>query len=36
VLVAVGDPLEAGRLVIHTWGEPVSARVSLHDVSLVW
>jgi hypothetical protein len=36
VLLTVGDPLEAGRLVIHTWGEPVAARVSLEDVSLVW
>ena len=36
VLLAVGDPLEAGRLVIHTWGEAVAARVRLEDVSLVW
>ena len=36
VLLAVGDPSEAGRLVIHTWGEPVAARVTLEDVSLVW
>jgi hypothetical protein len=36
VLLPVGNPLQPGRLVVHTWVEPVSARVSIDDVSLVW
>ena len=29
-------PTERGRLVIHTWDAPVSARVRIDDLSLVW
>jgi hypothetical protein len=36
VLLAVPDLGRRGRLVIHTWDVPVSARVRIDDLSLVW
>jgi len=36
VVLAVPNPRERGRLVIHTWDHPVSARVEIEDLSLIW
>ena len=36
VMLAVPDLARRGRLVIHTWDTPVSARVRIDDLSLVW
>jgi hypothetical protein len=36
VMLAVPDLAQRGRLVIHTWDTPVSARVRIDDLSLVW
>jgi len=36
VLLPVADIAERGRLVIHTWETPASARVRVDEVSLVW
>jgi SAM-dependent methyltransferase len=36
VLLSVPDLAQRGRLVIHTWDMPVSARVQINDLSLVW
>jgi hypothetical protein len=36
VVLAVPDVTRHGRLVIHTWDAPVSARVRIDDLSLVW
>lgn len=35
-ILRVPDVAERGRLVIHTWDAPQSARVRIEDVSLVW
>jgi hypothetical protein len=35
-ILRVPDVSERGRLVIHTWDAPESARVRIEDVSLVW
>jgi hypothetical protein len=36
VLLPVADLVQRGRLVIHTWDTPVSARVRVEELSLVW
>ena len=36
VLLPVPDLAQRGRLVLHTWDAPVSARVQIDDLSLVW
>jgi hypothetical protein len=36
ILLPVPDAARRGRLVIHTWDIPVSARVQIDDLSLVW
>jgi hypothetical protein len=36
VMLPVPDLARRGRLVIHTWDAPVSARVQIHELSLVW
>jgi len=36
VLLAVPDLAERGRLVIHSWDSPASARVRIDDLSLIW
>jgi hypothetical protein len=36
VLLPVADVVQRGRLVIHTWDTPASARVRVEEVSLVW
>jgi len=36
VLLPVHDLAQRGRLVIHTWDSPVSARAQVEEVSLVW
>ena len=36
IVLAVPDLNRHGRLVIHTWDVPVSARVRVEDLSLVW
>jgi hypothetical protein len=35
-MLAVPDLARRGRLVIHTWDTPVSARVRIDELSLVW
>jgi hypothetical protein len=36
VLLPIADIVQRGRLVIHTWELPVSARVRVEELSLVW
>jgi hypothetical protein len=36
VLLAAPGPAERGRLVVHTWDAPVSARVRIDELALVW
>jgi hypothetical protein len=36
VLLPIADIVQRGRLVVHTWDTPTSARVRVEDVSLVW
>jgi hypothetical protein len=36
VLLRAPGPMDRGRLVIHTWDVPASARVRIDDWSLIW
>jgi hypothetical protein len=36
VLLPVADVTNPGKLVVHTWAAPVSARVRIEDLTLVW
>jgi hypothetical protein len=36
ILLSAPGPAERGRLVIHTWDAPVSARVRIEELALVW
>ncbi len=36
VLLPVADPASPGSLVVHTWAAPISARVRVDELSLVW
>jgi hypothetical protein len=36
VLLSIADITSPGRLVFHTWQQPVGARIRIEDISVVW